>query len=107
MDKDLVSLYREVMKYERDPKHTITQKHIDLRMNCVIKFGSQAVREVVASVCKELLEARLCSFAHARRSLSQEVVKVKKSSSERAKPVRNKKTSTTSRMGHQIQHGRR
>lgn len=108
MEANLTYLRREVMKYELDPNHTITQHHIRLRMSCVVKFGAEAVREVVASVCKELLEDRICYFAErAKKPSVPEVAKAKKSSLERAKFARNKKTSTTSRMGHQIQHGRR
>lgn len=99
MEANLTYLRREVMKYEKDPLHKITQHHIQLRTACVMKFGQEAVREVVASVCQELLPCRLAIYA--KKQSPPEVVKEKKkSSSPPAKSVKGKKTSTTSRMGH-------
>lgn len=100
MEANLTYLRREVMKYEKDPNHTITQHHIALRMACVVKFGAEAVRQIVSEVCQQLLEARQCSFAHAKKPLSPEVVKAKKSSSGLARNAKPKKTSITSRLGY-------
>ena len=77
-------LRRTILSYEKDPAHKITQAHIKLRMECVVKYGSQAVRDVVSSVCAELLEARICLFAERVKTQSLAVVaKKRKSSSER------------------------
>lgn len=100
--KDLIYLRREVLKYEEDPNHTITQKHIQLRMRCVIEYGAEAVQQVVSSVCAELLERRrLCLSAEfANVPYQPKPLTVKGFSSGLAKPVKSKKTKTTSRMGH-------
>lgn len=99
MEANLTYLRREVMKYEVDPLHQITENHIKLRSLCVVKFGSEAVREVVASVCQELLPCRLATFAR-KQSRPEVVNERKKYSSPRVKNAGGKKTSTTSRMGY-------
>lgn len=106
--KELERLRKTILAYEKDPNHTITQSHIKLRMECVVKFGQQAVRDIVSSVCQELLEKRQCLYVERAKTQSSDgVAKKKKSSSALAKPVPNKKTSTTSRLGHRGRFARR
>ena len=57
--KELLYLKREIRKYEKDPNHTITKHHIQLRMQCVIKYGGEVVRNVVREVYQELLDGRI------------------------------------------------
>lgn len=100
-----------VLDYERDPNHVITQAHIAERQRCVIKYGGEAVREFLKTVYQELLDERrvepcYCVERANVQSLA-EAQSPRKSISERAKPVKHKKTSTTHRRGFRVSTHRR
>lgn len=98
-----------VLAYERDEKHVITQAHIAERQRCVIEYGGEAVRAFINTVYAELLEERSCQFAvsDAKKPLSPSTPEARKSTSERAKPVKHKKTSSSRRRGFRVSTHRR
>jgi len=101
MHPDLQALRNHVLSYERDPLHKITKEHQALRMACVVKFGSEAVVQVVNSVCQQMWEERICllSAVPANVTSSPKALAVRESSTERVKRAKPKKTSTTRRRG--------
>jgi len=104
MHPELQQLRQLVLSYERDPLHKITKEHQTLRMACVVKFGSEAVVQVVNSVCQQMWEERTCQFAVfvAKKPSSPSPQEKKKSSTEPVRLVRPKKTSTTHRKGFRV-----
>ena len=59
MDQDFAILRQFVREYELDPKHTITNAHINHRQHCVMKYGAEATEKEVRKAYESLNADRL------------------------------------------------
>jgi len=75
-------------------------------MACVVKFGSEAVVQVVNSVCQQIIDERgiqtCCYVQNVSPPLLPSAIVESKSSTERVKRAKPKKTSTTRRRGFRV-----
>lgn len=69
MKEDFAILRQFVREYELDPKHTITNAHIQHRQHCVIKYGGEATEKEVRKAYESLNADRLAVICIPRPSV--------------------------------------